>query len=297
VVDYSYLPPGRYQFEVQACNNAGPWSQQSATIELIILPHFWQTWWFIGAVLLTGAGGIALTVRRLEKVKSQRRLERAQQARLVELERARIARDFHDDIGSDLTHVIVLSELLKGDHAQPKEVEANATMIGNTARKAVRGLRTIIWAANPQNDTLDSLVQYISQYSHEFCEAAALPCRLDLPTEVPALPLIAEVRHNLFMVVKEALHNVLKHAHASEVRLSLKLHEGLLELRVEDNGAGFKVDSGAARQGNGLTNMRHRMAAIGATLVIESSPGTGTSIHARWAYPKDWPVGLVRKSS
>ncbi len=226
VVDYSYLPPGRYQFEVQACNNDGPWSQQSASIELIILPHFWQTWWFIGAVLLTGAGGIALTVRRVERAKSKRRLERERQARLVELERARIARDFHDGIGSDLTHVIVLSELLKGDHAQPKEVEANATMIGNTARKAVQGLRTIIWAANPQNDTLDSLVQYISQYSYEFCEAASLPCRLDLPAEVPALPLIAEVRHNLFMVIKEALHNVVKHAHASEVRLSLEASRG-----------------------------------------------------------------------
>jgi signal transduction histidine kinase/ligand-binding sensor domain-containing protein len=297
VMDYSYLPHGRYRFEVQACNNDGLWSPQSASIELIILPHFWQTWWFIGAVLLAGAGGIAFTVRRVEKAKSKRRLEREKQARLVELERARIARDFHDDIGSDLTHVIVLSELLKGDNTQPKEVEANAAMIGNTARKAVRGLRTIIWAANPRADTLDSLVQYISQYCYELCEAASLPFRLDLPTEVPALPLMAEVRHNLFMVVKEALHNVLKHAHASEVRLSLKLQEGFLELRVEDNGRGFKVDAAAASQRCGLANMRHRMEAIGAALRIESSPDTGTSIHARWAYPKNWPVGRVRASS
>ena len=296
-VDYSYLPHGRYRFEVQACNSDGLWSPQSASIELIILPYFWQTRWFIGIVLLAGGVSIAFTTRRLEKAKSKRRLEREKQARLVELERARIARDFHDGIGSDLTHVIVLSELIKGDHAQPREVEANATMIGNTARKAVQGLRTIIWAANPKNDTLDSLVQYISQYAYEFCEAASLPCRLDLPTEVPALPLIAEVRHNLFMVVKEALHNVLKHAHASEVRLSLKLHEGLIELRVEDNGRSFKQDTVAASQRNGLANMRHRMEAIGGTLFIESSPGAGTSIHARWVYPKDWPVGVVRKSS
>jgi signal transduction histidine kinase/streptogramin lyase len=296
-VDYSYLPHGHYRFEVQACHDDDLWSLQSASLELIILPYFWQTRWFIGTVLLAGGAGIALTARRVEKAKSKRRLEREKQARLVELERARIARDFHDDIGSDLTHVIVLSELLKGDHAQPKEVEANATMIGNTARKAVRALRTIIWAANPRDDTLDSLVQYISQYSYELCEAASLPCRLDLPTEVPALPLIAEVRHNLFMVVKEALHNVLKHAHASEVRLSLKLHEGFLELRVEDNGRGFKVDSVAASQRSGLANMRHRTKAIGAVLIIESSPGAGTSIHVRWASPKDWPVGAVRKSS
>jgi signal transduction histidine kinase len=296
-VDYSYLPHGRYRFEVQACNNDGLWSPQSASIELIILPYFWQTRWFVGIVIFTGGATIVFTVRRREKTKSKRRLEREKQARLVELERARIARDFHDSIGSDLTHVIVLSELIKGENAQHKEVEANAAMIANTARKAVQGLRTIIWAANPKNDTLDSLVQYISQYSYEFCEAASLPCRLDLPTEVPALPLIAEVRHNLFMFVKEALHNVLKHAHASEVRLSLKLHEGFLELRVEDNGRGFKVDAVADGQRSGLANMRHRMEAIGAALFIESSPAAGTSIHVRWAYPKDWPADLVRKSS
>jgi signal transduction histidine kinase/streptogramin lyase len=297
VVDYPYLPHGRYQFQVLACNDDGLWSPQGASIELIIPPYFWQTRWFIGTVLLAGGVSIAFTVRRLEKARSKRRLEREKQARLVELERARIARDFHDDIGSDLTHVIVLSELLKGDHAQPKEVEANATMISDTARKAVRGLRTIIWAANPRDDTLDSLVQYISQYSYELCEAASLPCRLDLPTEVPAFPLIAEVRHNLFMVVKEALHNVLKHARASEVRVSLKLHEGLLELRVEDNGRGFKVDSVAASHRSGLANMKHRMEAIGAALFIESSPETGTSIQVRWAFPKDLPPGVARKSS
>jgi signal transduction histidine kinase/sugar lactone lactonase YvrE len=296
VVDYSYLPPGRYRFEVQACNSDGLWSPQSARIELIIPPHLWQTRWFIGIVLLAGGVSIAFTVRHQEKTRSRRRLEREQQARLVELERARIARDFHDDIGSDLTHVIVLSELLKGDTAQPKEVEANAALIGNTARKAVRALRTIIWAANPSNDTLDSLVQYISQYAYEFCEAAPLSCHLNLPTEVPVLPLIAEVRHNLFMVLKEALHNILKHARASEVRLSVTLQAGHLELRVEDNGRGFQVDRVPASQRSGLANMRHRMEAIGAALVIESSPGAGTCVRARWAYPTDRPAGTGPQS-
>jgi len=296
VLDYSYLPPGRYRFEVQACNNEGLWSPESASVELIIQPYFWQTGWFIAIILIAGAAGIALTVRRIEKAKAARRLEREKQARLVELERARIAREFHDDIGSDLTHIIVLSELLRADPAQPREVEGHAAMISNTARKAIQGLRTIIWAANPQNDTLDSLVQYISQYSYEFCEAASLLCRLDLPDEVPALPLTAEVRHNLFMVVKEALHNVLKHAQASEVRLSLKLREEFLELRVEDNGRGFKVETVAVTQRGGLANMRHRMEAIGATLLIESSPGGGTSICARWPFPKDWLGSVVRES-
>ena len=273
------------------------WSSQCAGVDLIIPPHFWQTWWFIGVAFLSSGAGIALTARGLEKIKAQRRLERQQQAHLVELERARIARDFHDEIGSCLTHVLVLSELVNVDKACPKAVEAHAAMIGKTARNAVRGLGTIIWAANPRNDTLDSLVQYISQYSYDFFQSTPARCHLDLPEEVPALPLTAEVRHNLFMGVKEALNNVLKHSHASDVRLSLKLHDGALEIRVQDNGCGFQVDLAAAGQRSGLANLRHRMEAIGAALSIESSPGAGAIIQARWPYPKDWLAGVTREPS
>src|SRR5262249_9559415 len=141
---------------------------KGTSLDLVVPPLFWQTWWFIWATLIAGAAGIALSARSLEKVRAQRKLEREQQAHALELERVRIARDFHDDIGACLTHVMVLSELVKADKTRPDEVEAHATTIGNTARNAVRGLRTIIWAANPRNDTLDGLVQYISQYSDDF---------------------------------------------------------------------------------------------------------------------------------
>lgn len=280
-VDYSYLPHGHYQFQVQACNNDGVWSPQPASFQLIIPPRLWQTWWFLGAALFSSGTVIALTARRVENVKAQRRLEREHQAHLVELERARIARDFHDDVGARLTHVIVLSELVKGDKAHPNEVEAYAAMIGNTARNAVRDLGTIIWAANPRNDTLDGLVQYISHYSYDFFQATTISCHLDLPAEVPAVSLPAEVRHNLFMVVKEGLHNVLKHSEASEARLGLMLRGDTLEIFIQDNGRGFKVDLAATGRRSGLANMRYRTEAIGACLTIESSPPAGTSIHVR----------------
>jgi signal transduction histidine kinase/ligand-binding sensor domain-containing protein len=278
VVDYSYLPHGNYKFHVQACNNDGVWNTKGVTLDLVVPPHFWQTWWFVGATLIAGGGGIALSARSLEKVRAQRKLEREQQAHALELERVRIARDFHDDIGACLTHVMVLSELVKADKTRPDEVEAHAAMIGNTARNAVRGLRTIIWAANPRNDTLDGLVQYISQYSDDFFQATSISCHLNLPEEVPPLPLTADVRHNLFMVVKEAFHNILKHSRASEARLSLSLQDRVLEIRVQDNGRGFKVDGDNPSKRSGLANMRQRMDAIGASLNIESSPGGGTSI-------------------
>jgi len=293
-VTYAYLPHGHYKFQVRACNNDGLWNTSGAAFELVIPRHFWQTWWFIGALLASGGAGIALTVRSLEKVKAQRKLERQHQAHLVELERARIARDFHDDIGACLTHVIVLSELVKGDKERPSEVEAYASKIGESARNAVRELRTIIWAANPRNDTLDGLVQYISQYADNFFQSTPIVCHLDLPAEVPPLPLTAEVRHNFFMVVKEALHNILKHSQASEARLSLKLQDQSLELSVTDNGRGFEPHRSSESQRSGLANMRHRLEIIGASLSVASRPGAGTTIIARWRFgPNNPPTGPV----
>jgi ligand-binding sensor domain-containing protein/signal transduction histidine kinase len=284
VADYSYLPHGRYQFQVLACNNDGVWNTQGASMELIILPHFWQTWWFIGAVVLSGGAGIALTVRRIEKVKMQRRFERQEQVHAVELERARIARDFHDDIGACLTHMMVLSELVKEDKDLPMEVEVHAEKIASSAQKAVRGLGTIIWAVNPRNDTLDSFIQYISQYSYDFFQPTQIVCHLDFPTEVPLISLTAEVRHNLFMVVTEALNNILKHSRASEAHLCLTLQDGVLEVRVEDNGLGFETAIAAIGQRSGLANMRQRTKAIGALLYVESQPGKGTSIRVQMSY-------------
>ncbi|HVU09444.1 MAG TPA: two-component regulator propeller domain-containing protein [Verrucomicrobiae bacterium] len=284
VADYPYLPHGRYQFQVLACNNDGVWNTQGASLEITILSHFWQTWWFIVAATLIGGAGVAFTVRRIEKVKMHRRFERQEQTHAVELERARIARDFHDDIGACLTHMMVLSELVKEDKDLPMEVEGHAKKIANTAQKAVRGLGTIIWAVNPRNDTLDSFIQYISQYSYDFFQPTQIICHLDFPTEVPLISLTAEVRHNLFMVVTEALNNILKHSRASEVHLRLILQGRTLEICVEDNGCGFDTAIAFISEGNGLINMRHRIEMIGALLHVESRPGKGTTIRVQLNY-------------
>jgi signal transduction histidine kinase/ligand-binding sensor domain-containing protein len=281
VASYSYLPHGHYQFQAQACNNDAVWNTQGATLDLIVLPYFWQTWWFIGAALLSGGTGIALTVRSFEKSKARRRFERQQQAHAVERERTRIARDFHDDLGASLTHMIVLSELVRADKERPNEVEAHAGKIASAAQKAVRGLGTIVWAVNPRNDTLDSLVQYLSQYAHDFFQSSPIVCHLDLPTEAPPISLTAEVRHNLFMVVKEALNNALKHSNASEVHVRLKLQDGVLEIRVEDNGRGFTNTVATASKHCGLANIRQRTEMIGAVLRIESQPGRGASVRVQ----------------
>jgi signal transduction histidine kinase/ligand-binding sensor domain-containing protein len=285
MANYSYLPHGRYQFRVQACNNDGVWNTKGANVDLVVLPYFWQTWWFIGAAVIAGGTGIALTVRNIEKAKSRRRFERQQQAHAVERERTRIARDFHDDLGACLTHMIVLSELVKADKSKPAEVEGHAAKIAGAAQRAVRGLGTIVWAVNPRNDTLDSLVQYLSQYAHEYFEASPIACHLDLPTEAPSISLSAEVRHNLFMVVKEALNNVLKHSGASEAHLRLRLRDGILEIQVDDNGRGFTIGGVSTSSRSGMSNMRQRTEMIGASLHIESQPGKGCLVRLLMACP------------
>jgi signal transduction histidine kinase/ligand-binding sensor domain-containing protein len=285
VAVYPYLPHGRYRFRVQACNNDGVWNRDGASLDLVVEPHFWQRWWFICASLVSGAAGVALVARSLEKAKARRRLEREEQLRAVERERARIARDFHDGLGASLTRMIVLSELVKADRAQPQEIEAHATKIGNTAQEVVRGLGTIVWAVNPRNDTLDSLVQYLSQYAYDFFQNSSVRCRLDFPAEVPVVPLPAELRHNLFMVVKEALHNILKHAKATEARLCLNIQGGMLEIVVEDDGCGFEPTRATTPQRSGLVNMRQRAKAIGSSLEIANRLGKGACIRVRVPCP------------
>src|SRR6185369_13662525 len=142
--------------------------------------------------------------------------------RALERERSRIARDLHDDLGSLLTRISLLSGLLQQEKDNPTQVEANAVKITQSANQTVRALEEIVWAVRPGSDSLQSLVEYIAHFANELFEGAGAKCRLDLPHDLPPRPLPPEVRHNIFLVVKEALTNALKHSGADEVRVQAK---------------------------------------------------------------------------
>jgi signal transduction histidine kinase len=159
--------------------------------------------------------------------------------------------------------------------------------IHSTARELTRSLDEIVWAVNPRHDTLDSLASYLSRFAYDFLNAAKIRCRLDVPLQFPALPLTAEVRHNLFLAFKETLHNVVSHAAATEVRVSLKLEADKLILTITDDGCGFHPGEPAAggrsrpdriSQGDGLTNIQQRLSEIHSECEIQSVPGQGTTI-------------------
>jgi signal transduction histidine kinase len=259
VARYPKLPPGQYYFHVQACNEDNVWSGPDAVVlSVIVQPQFWQTGWFRAAAIVFILGIVAAIVRYLSTQKLQRQLQSLQQREALEKERARIARDLHDQLGANLTQVALLGEMAEADKDEPAEIESHAQQISQTARETTRSLDEIVWAINPANDTLDGLVNYTGKYAHEYLALAGLRCRADLPAQLPAIPIPPEVRHNVFLAFKEAVHNVVKHAQATEARIRLRLEPGKFILEVEDNGRGME-NQAAPQNRNGLRNMKKRM--------------------------------------
>jgi len=284
---YSHIPPGDYTFRVIACNNDEVWNETGAALAFTVLPQFWQTLWFRGLAGLTLMAAVAAGVRFDTRRRMRRKLERLERQQALERERARIAKDIHDDLGASLTRITLLSQSARSELDDLPQAAADLDRIYSTARDLTRAMDEIVWAVNPQHDTLDSLASYLGRTAQDFLGTAGIRCRLDMPVHLPAWPLTAEVRHNLFLAFKEALHNVIKHAAASEVRISLSLQPAAFALAVEDNGRGFapetpggEVASDPARlaSGNGLANMRRRLAEIGGRCEIQSARGKGTKV-------------------
>jgi ligand-binding sensor domain-containing protein/signal transduction histidine kinase len=286
-VSYAYVPPGDYSFQVTACNSDGAWNKTHANLKFTVMRHFWQARWFLALMGLGLIGSVAGAVRIVEKRKHQRRLEHLEQERAVQRERARIAQDLHDDLGSSLTRLSLLSDLLKADKEIPAQVEVHATKITQSAGQTVRALEEIVWALRPGSDTLQSLVEYISHFANELFEGDRTRCRLDFPHDLPSRPLPPEMRHNIFLIIKEALTNALKHAQANEVRVQAKVLPGAVQFVVQDDGQGFNLQSKAAEnnQRHGLGNMQRRAEAMRAKLDVQTSAGGGTSVKLVVPFP------------
>ncbi|HTR40327.1 MAG TPA: two-component regulator propeller domain-containing protein [Pseudomonadales bacterium] len=277
VVRYTDLPPGHYRFNVTACNEDGTWNPDGAWLDIYVLPHFWQTKTFQLVVILVLLAAIIGTVRYISTQKLHRELQALKQKEVLEGERARIARDLHDQLGANLTQVALLGELAEADKNIPDEVESHAQQISQTARETTRSLDEIVWAVNPSNDTLEGLANYACKYAQEYAALAGLPCRVDFPAQLPATLIPPEVRHNAFLAFKEAVNNVIKHAHAREVWIRLRLQSGHFVLEVEDNGRGLDKEK-MNRGRNGLRNMQKRLADIGGEFSISSGANGGTLV-------------------
>jgi signal transduction histidine kinase len=273
---YSFLPPGEYVFHVTAANNDGVWNPRGADLVIILQPHFWQTAWFKVASVLTSLAATAGVAWSISRRRLARRLERLNRERAIERERMRIAHDMHDELGAQLTTITMLSESARRTSAPPVRTQQQLQQIYETARHVTKAMDEIVWAVNPKHDTFESLVAYFEKFTVDFLRAANVRCRLDLPLDAHAWTPSSEVRHQLFLCLKEALNNVVRHSAADTVTLSIRVSDTTCTMIIADNGAaGGSSTAGEPPDrfstGNGLSSMQERMQRIQGTCTVESN--------------------------
>jgi signal transduction histidine kinase len=222
-------------------------------------------------------------VRYISIQRLQAKMRQLEQHAALDRERTRIARDLHDDLGCSLNKVALTMEMMQRGPApaEPAKIQQCWTMV----RDVAGSVDEIVWAINPRNDTLRYMVDYISQFAVEFLQAADISCVMDLPDNLPERTVSPEVRHNLLLVVKEALNNVARHARAGEVRVKISVTDQQVAFAIEDNGCGFERPPDNASC-DGLRNMRQRMEEIGGSFQLDSKPNAGTRIVFRYSWPE-----------
>lgn len=292
VAAYDAVPAGDYQFQVMAVNGDGAVGR-TASVQVRVRPHWWETLAFqitagiCAGALATGAGW--LVARR----RAKQRIAVLQLRHAQETERSRIARDLHDDLGASLTEISLLAglsaeEAPEGPHRQSLET------IAGRAQHVVGTLDEIVWAVDPRHDTAASLVEYLSSWGQEFLARAGITLRLDIPRDLTDFPMEAEKRHALFLAVREALNNIVKHSGASVAWLRLLTSPQSLTVIIEDTGRGF--DPAAMEgKGHGLDNYRERMKVCGGTVSLTTAPGEGTKLQFR--IPRPAPHTMREKST
>jgi signal transduction histidine kinase len=195
-------------------------------------------------------------------------------------------------MGAKLCRISFLSEDARLGDQTSAELQDQICSISDASREVLQSLDEIVWAVNPQNDTLEQLASYIGQYMEEYFQKTGIKWEVDLPAQLPRYPLSSQTRHHLFLAVREAFANMLKHSAATRAKVCMTCHDSTVEIVLSDNGGGFDPvaieaggDDSSAGSGNGLRNMRQRMADIGGRCVLESAPGRGATV--RFLLPLD----------
>ncbi len=276
---YTSLPAGEYLFRVRGADSYGRWNEQGASVRIVILPPFWRRWWFMGLGFSILVASVALTFR-------------ARVRRLVAIERirSRIATDLHDDIGAGLTRITLFSEAVERElHASRSGARKNRKLnrmleeISATSRDIVEAMSDIVWAVEPRNDSFDRVLLRMKTQTRRLLEARGMDYSFRISDDVASLKMPMDFRRNFFLVFKEAVNNILRHAHARQILLSIETEGGGLVMTIEDDGRGF--DHEATTEGNGLRNMRKRAALLNGVLLVGPAANGGTVVTLRCRLP------------
>ena len=269
---YSRIPPGKYSFVLRALDNQGKLSPFNKVLEIEIAKSFWQTSFFKASliVMILLVGWLFLKWYSNEKVKKQQR--ELEKLKAIEKERTRIATDMHDDLGAGLSRIKFLSETIGIKKQKQEPIEEEINKIREYSHDMIDKMGEIVWALNEKNDSLSDLLSYTRVYAMEYLSQNGINCTVEAPDYFPSNFVSGEFRRNVYLTVKEALHNVVKHAQASCVTIKILVDEKL-EFSIKDNGIGFDKKS-VRRFSNGLTNMENRIKEINGGFVILNGKGT-----------------------
>ena len=295
-ITYTNLDAGEYLFRVKATNSDGVWNEEGSMLTIIINPPFWITWW---AYIIYGIFFISslYLIREIEmkrrKKKEEERLRREREeaqlreaklkTKTIEQEkelekqkmRNRIAQDLHDEIGSNLSSISLMSELVQKDGKINSEVLEKINRIQKVAKGSSQAMRDIVWLTNPSSDTLKDLISKMNEIANDML--GGLTWQFDFPDVVSEINLIPEVKRNIFFIYKESLNNILKHANAKTVSIDLRILDSKMMLIIKDDGKGFNKST--TYSGNGLKNLQSRAKEIRGDLSIEGLPNNGTTIN------------------
>jgi len=278
VINLSNLSAGKYILKVKAFFPSTSYSSAEFSYPFEITPPWWQTWWFriISALFLIGL--LFAASRFYYKRKLERQMATLEKQQAVEKERTRIATDMHDDLGAGLSRIKFLSETIGIKKQQQQPIEEDISKIREYSHEMIDKMGEIVWALNEKNDSLTDLLSYSRSYAMEYLSQAGIGCEVKTPENFPVIFLSGEFRRNIYLVLKEALHNIVKHAQASQVRIRIETDQNLV-IVIKDNGVGF--DNNNVRPfSNGLSNMKKRMKDIGGNLEIKNENGVAVVLSA-----------------
>jgi signal transduction histidine kinase/ligand-binding sensor domain-containing protein len=299
---YASIPPGRHRFEARHLRGDTVEDAPAGAVEITVPTPFWKTIWFLATVGVVVAAVAAAGGTAFSRALARRRIAQLEREQERQRDRARIARDIHDSLGAGLAQMAMLSDVMRrgsgdattaGAVGRPQLDEALDEMF-RSAQSLTRAVDEIVWAVNPANDTLRRLFTFLAHDVEELARSGDLELSIEVEDDAPDVGLPSTVRHHLCMLVREAVANVLKHAHATTLGVSLQYHDNAIEISIADDGCGFTPTEPARDGHDGLANMRTRVDELGGSLSIDSSPGSGTRVAIHVTLPAPTHVPIVR---
>lgn len=261
---YTNLKPGKYRFIVDV-SYKGVWLGYNKSVEFRVKQAFWRTWWFISlASIAIIAIGYLLHLNRKRHKEKQLQI------------RTKIASDLHDDIGSTLSSISIMSDLLQSRLDDSPNAEEMLSKIGKNAKNMLESMDDIIWSVNPQNDSFYNIIVRIREYAIPLLEPLDVKLSIIVPDNVTSLKISMDMRRNLFLIAKEAVNNMAKYSECSEAKIEFSFSHSVLKMKIKDNGKGF--DTSRENTRNGLRNMKYRGEKVGGKVIVQSHIGQGTVI-------------------